>query len=107
MIKKISFVLLSGVALFITLNFTLALYNTTNNFTNIFKSNGYTFLIDGTGGTFRNENITVISNSTTLPTPYRNGYTFLGYSENKIDLLFWTISVFTTIIGIILGVKIF
>lgn len=83
MIKKISFVLLSGFALFITLNFTLALYNTTNNFTNIFKSNGYTFLIDGTGGTFRNENITVISNSTTLPTPYRNGYTFLGYSENK------------------------
>ena len=40
-------------------------------------------------------------------TPLHHHFELLGYSENKIDLLFWTISVFTTIIGIILGVKIF
>lgn len=79
--KKFSFLLLSVVSLFITINSSLALFNTTNKFTNIFKSNGYTLFVDGTGGTFKNENIKLVGNSTILPTPYKKGYTFLGYSS--------------------------
>ena len=81
--KKISLIILSLIVLLLTIKSTLAFYNTSSNHINTFKIEDYIITIDGTGGTFKNENIKLVGSSTTLPTPYKKGYTFLGYSSTS------------------------
>lgn len=81
--KKISLIILSLIVLLLTIKSTLAFYNTSSNHINTFKIEDYVITIDGTGGTFKNENIKLVGSSTTLPTPYKKGYTFLGYSSTS------------------------
>lgn len=81
--KKFSIVLLLIAMLFCTLNKTLAYYNTNSTLTNSFITKKYNLKINGNGGTFSNNNITVKNNSVTLPTPQRLGYEFLGYVDSN------------------------
>lgn len=81
--KKFSIVLLLIAILFCTLNKTLAYYNTNSTLINSFVTKKYNLKINGNGGTFSNNNITVKNNSVTLPTPQRLGYEFLGYVDSN------------------------
>lgn len=81
--KKFSIVLLLIAILFCTLNKTLAYYNTNSTLTNIFVTKKYNLKINGNGGTFSNNTITIKNNSLTLPTPQRLGYEFLGYVDSN------------------------
>lgn len=81
--KKFSIVLLLISMLFCTLNKTLAYYNTNSTLTNSFITKKYNLKINGNGGTFSNNIITVKNNSVTLPTPQRLGYEFLGYVDSN------------------------
>lgn len=81
--KKFSIVLLLIAMLFCTLNKTLAYYNTNSTLTNSFITKKYNLKINGNGGTFSNNNITVKNNGVTLPTPQRLGYEFLGYVDSN------------------------
>lgn len=81
--KKFSIVLLLIAILFCTLNKTLAYYNTNSTLINSFTTKKYNLKINGNGGTFSNNTITVKNNSVTLPTPQRLGYEFLGYVDSN------------------------
>lgn len=81
--KKFSIVLLLIAILFCTLNKTLAYYNTNSTLTNSFVTKKYNLKINGNGGTFSNNTITIKNNSLTLPTPQRLGYEFLGYVDSN------------------------
>lgn len=80
--KKIISLILPVIALFLTINETLAYYNTNDVINNYFNSKEYDIQISANGGTFSNTGIVVKNNKTTLPTPSRSGYSFLGYSFN-------------------------
>ena len=77
--KKFSIILLLIAILFCTLDKTLAYYNTNSTLTNSFVTKKYNLKINGNGGTFSNNTITIKNNSLILPTPQRLGYEFLGY----------------------------
>ena len=81
--KKIIRVLPFIIAIFVTVMVTHAYYSTTKTLPSIFKTDGYAFKLNAGGGTFSSSDKVVVSNGkTTLPTPTRNGYTFLGYKVN-------------------------
>lgn len=80
--KKIKLLIVIS-AIICTITTTYAFYSTKTNIKNIFKTEGYTFKIDATGGTFNENNVVVDKGTTTLPTPNRLGYTFLGFSKTK------------------------
>lgn len=81
--KKISLLIITITSMFCTVGITLATFNTTANYTNEFKAESYEFSIDASGGTFANEKVILNGLSATLPTPYRKGYTFIGYSNSS------------------------
>lgn len=82
--KKISLIVLSVVALFLTLNITYSSFSTSTRMTNTFHTKDYVFKINGNGGTFnKTDNTKVIDGNVNLPEPYRKGYTFLGYSDSS------------------------
>ena len=75
--KKIVRVIPFIVAIFLSVVVTHAYYQTSTELPAIFKTNGYTFKLNGGGGTFDSKsNVVVLNDKTTLPTPKRNGYTF-------------------------------
>ena len=81
--KKISLLIITITSMFCTVGITLAIFNSTANYTNEFKAESYEFSIDASGGTFANEKVILNGLSATLPTPYRKGYTFIGYSNSS------------------------
>lgn len=81
--KKISLLIITITSMFCTVGITLAIFNATANYTNEFKAESYEFSIDASGGTFANEKVILNGLSATLPTPYRKGYTFIGYSNSS------------------------
>lgn len=82
-IKKTLVILILLSIYLISLNITLAYYNTTSNISNAFHSEKYKFSIDGTGGSFNKENITIDGKEVTLPSPIREGYDFVGFSSSN------------------------
>lgn len=89
--KKILSLILVISALFLSLNETLAYYNTSDTVNNSFSSKKYAISINANGGSFDNVEIVVKNNKTTLPTPARSGYTFSGYSiVDNGDVAYYT-----------------
>lgn len=70
-------------SLFTTLNFTYAYYSTTKTVKNDFKTISYKLKLNSSGGKYISTQIIVANNSITLPTPIKNGYTFIGYSNSN------------------------
>ena len=71
--KKIVRVIPFIVAIFLSVVVTHAYYQTSTELPAIFKTNGYTFKLNGGGGTFDStSNVVVLNDKTTLPTPKRN-----------------------------------
>jgi len=70
------------VALFTTISFSTAYYTTSNTFKNKFKTLGYEFKLNGSGGKYSSSQMIVDNNSVKLPSPSRSGYTFKGYSKS-------------------------
>lgn len=80
-IIKLSVVIL---ALFCTVSLTHSFFTTSTNIVNIFNTKGYIFKINANGGQFNNSDSVIVNgNKTTLPSPTRNGYNFLGYSMSS------------------------
>ena len=82
-IKKTLIILILLSMFFISLNITLAYYNTTSKISNIFYTEKYKFSIDGTGGRFNKENLIVNGKEVSLPLPKKDGYDFIGFSSSK------------------------
>ena len=82
MMKKVSSFVVYVLAIFCTLSETLALFSTTSNIENAFYTQKYNFNLSATGGTFENSDIVFNEQTLILPTPTRDGYNFLGYSNS-------------------------
>ena len=92
--KKIIKVLPFIIAIFVTVMVTHAYYSTTKTLPSVFKTDGYVFKLNAGGGTFSSsDKVVVLNGKTTLPTPTRNGYTFLGYSNSSNGNVDYSISV--------------
>lgn len=92
--KKIIRILPFIIAIFVTVMVTHAYYSTTKTLPSIFKTDGYVFKLNAGGGTFSSsDKVVVLNGKTTLPTPTRNGYTFLGYSNSSNGNVDYSISV--------------
>lgn len=92
--KKIIRVLPFIIAIFVTVMVTHAYYSTTKTLPSIFKTDGYVFKLNAGGGTFSSsDKVVVLNGKTTLPTPTRSGYTFLGYSNSSNGNVDYSISV--------------
>lgn len=81
--KKLVKIIILSLVLFCSLNRTLSYYNTNEIIINNFGSEKYSICLDGTGGSFSNDSVTIKDNKTILPTPDRKGYTFQGFSTSK------------------------
>lgn len=82
--KKNKYLLIAIIlSIFCSLGITFAYFKSSTDLTSIFKTKSYSIKINGTGGTFSGDNVTIIGGKTTLPTPIRDGYQFLGYSNNQ------------------------
>ena len=92
--KKIIKVFPFIIAIFVTVMVTHAYYSTSKTLPSIFKTDGYVFKLNAGGGTFSSsDKVVVLNGKTTLPTPIRNGYTFLGYSNSSNGNVDYSISV--------------
>lgn len=76
-ILKLTVILL---IIIIPLNQTFAYFKTSSKVSNNFETLGYYIKLNANGGVYGDEEVMIKNNTTTLPTPTRNGYTFLGYS---------------------------
>ena len=82
--KRILLIIPFLISIFLTVGITSAYFNTSTSKASIFKTNGYTIKLNGNGGTYKTGSTVKIKNKNiTLPTPSRNGYTFLGYSTSN------------------------
>lgn len=79
--KKVISLIILFIAIILSITFTSAYFSTNSNIVNTYKTEDYKFNINGSGGVFGNNVVVVSNGTTTLPTPTRNGYTFLGFSE--------------------------
>lgn len=79
--KKLIRVSILFLTLFCSIQFTHAFFTTSSEIVNSFHTKGYNIKLNANGGTFNSSyNVIIDKNKTTLPTPSRNGYAFLGYS---------------------------
>lgn len=79
--KKLNKLLALVLAIHCSLYQTYAYFTTISEVESKIKTLGYNFILNGNGGTFNSENVTIINNSTILPIPTKLGYNFLGYSN--------------------------
>ena len=79
--KKISKLILMLPLLFITINITLAYFNTKDEIKNDIFTKSYRIDLNGNGGQFADSDLIISNSHTTLPTPSRLGYSFLGFSD--------------------------
>lgn len=92
--KKILKIIPFVIAIFITVMVTHAYYSTSKTMPSIFETDGYVFKLNASGGYFeKNDSIYVVNGSTTLPTPKKNGYSFLGYSNSSNGEVNYSISI--------------
>ena len=66
-----------------SLSYTSAYFNSSSRISNVYKTEKYTFKLSGSGGVFSADDIIVNKGKTTLPTPTKRGYNFLGYSSSS------------------------
>ena len=93
-LKKIIRIIPLVIALFVTISITQAYYHTSKTLPNIFKTSGYTFKLNASGGVFDlSNNVIVLNQKVTLPSPKRTGYTFLGYSKTENGNVEFSISI--------------
>lgn len=76
---KFSMIILS---LFITIQTTIAFYNSNTKLVNPIVTEKYNIRINGSGGIFSSKDVVISQGMTTLPIPVKKGYTFLGYSNS-------------------------
>src|SRR5574344_429403 len=70
------------IALFTTISFTSAYFNTSTTLISKFNTKGYEIKINANGGIFSNSAI-ISHNSVSIPVPTRTGYSFSGYSNTS------------------------
>jgi len=70
-------------SIFCSLSVTFAYFSSSTDLLSIFKTKDYYLKLNGSGGTFSSESITITNGKTILPTPIKSGYTFLGYSNSS------------------------
>lgn len=82
--KKNKYLLIAIIlSIFCSLGITFAYFKSSTDLISVFKTRNYSIKLNGLGGTFSGDNVTIINGKTTLPTPLKNGYQFLGYSNNQ------------------------
>ena len=82
--KKIIRIIPLIIVLFVTIGITYSFFSTSKTLPSVFKTDGYTFLLNASGGTFDSNNkVIVLNHKATLPVPNRKGYNFLGYSKTE------------------------
>lgn len=92
--KKLLKILPFFVAIFITIYFTNAYYQTSTEKSSSFKTQGYSFKLNASGGTFSPSNRVINVNSElTLPTPNKTGYSFSGYSTSQNGSVNYSINI--------------
>ena len=74
---------LVSITLFCSLSGTFAFFTSSTDNISYFKTQNYSFKIDSNGGTFKNQEVLVVNGQTVLPTPIKNGYSFIGYGNTK------------------------
>ena len=79
--KIVSKVFIIALLLFLSINEVYCYYSIDDKIVNKFHSNKYNIKLNANGGHFDSYNMIIKYNSTTLPTPTRVGYNFLGYSK--------------------------
>ena len=82
--KKIFKIIPLIIVLFVTIGITYSFFSTSKTLPSVFKTDGYTFLLNAGGGTFdSNNNVIVLNQKATLPVPNKKGFNFLGYSKTE------------------------
>ena len=81
--KRKSLLLILFLSIFTVLGIAYAIYNTSSNNLNVFKTDKYNIIIDTQGGTISDTSLEVKNNSVIMPSISRRGYTFLGYTTIK------------------------
>ena len=81
-LNKFSKIFIFILAIFCTLNATLAFYTTSTSNVSTFNTKKYTFILNASGGIYESSNVSIVDGKTTLPTPTKKGYNFLGYSNS-------------------------
>ena len=74
---------LVSITLFCSLSGTFAFFTSSTDNISYFKTQNYSFKIDSNGGTFKNQEVLVVNGQTVLPTPIKNGYSFIGYGNTN------------------------
>ncbi|MBE6156375.1 MAG: hypothetical protein E7161_01335 [Firmicutes bacterium] len=80
--KKVIIILLL-LSLMTSLSFTSAYYLTSSNLKNNFSTIKYSFKVDSNGGSNNSTSLNFNNGKVVLPTPTKEGYTFLGYSDSE------------------------
>lgn len=62
---------------------TFAYFTSSSSIPSKFKTEKYKIVLSGSGGTFSGSDVVILDNKTTLPTPNKRGYTFVGYSKSS------------------------
>ena len=76
--KKIFKIIPLIIVLFVTIGITYSFFSTSKTLPSVFKTDGYTFLLNAGGGTFdSNNNVIVLNQKATLPVPNKKGFNFL------------------------------
>ena len=82
--RKNKFILIAIIlTLFCSLSGTFAYFSSRTDLESLFKTRGYVFKLNAGDGKFNGGSVSVSKGKTDLPTPTRNGYTFLGYSNSS------------------------
>ena len=87
--KKIAKLVIIILALFITIEASLALYRSSEQISAKFDVKEYALKINTGGGNISTTSIVIKNGGTVLPTPTRDGYDFLGFSSSptgSVDL---------------------
>lgn len=74
---------LVSITLFCSLSGTFAFFTSSTDNISYFKTQNYSFKIDSNGGIFKNQEVLVVNGQTVLPTPIKNGYSFIGYGNTN------------------------
>ncbi|MBQ7140906.1 MAG: InlB B-repeat-containing protein [Bacilli bacterium] len=69
-------------SIFCSLSTTFAFFSSSTDLLSLFRTKNYYFKLNGSGGAFNSEDLTIANGKTTLPVPVKSGYTFLGYSNS-------------------------
>ena len=80
-------------SIFCSLSVTFAYFKSSTDLLSAFKTKSYYIQLNGSGGTFNGEGVVISNGTTTLPTPIKSGYTFLGYSNSSNGNIDYSINI--------------